>query len=252
MFNVSRRQFFSSAAAAMASAGLAGCAGTTRNFSFSGDFFGDGPFHRGIGGETISRPDYDVIYGAFSGEAFPVLAFDYRRVDPAFLRQEVVYEGPEKPGTIIVDPVARQLFFIEPGGQATRYGVGVGREGFGWSGIAHVQLKRSWPDWVPPQAMVERDPEIKSQLERTPRGMGVRGGSRSPLGARALYLFGRDGDLGYRIHGTTEPETIGTNVSSGCIRMVNQDIIHLYSRAPEGTKVIVLHSADSQVAAGAS
>jgi lipoprotein-anchoring transpeptidase ErfK/SrfK len=251
MSHVSRRQFFSSAAAVMASAGLAGCAGSTREFSFTGGFFGN-PFSHGIGGATISRPDYDVIYGAFSGEAFPVLAFDYHRVDPGFLRQEVEYGGPEAPGTIIVDPTARHLFFIEPGGQATRYGVGVGREGFGWTGVARVHLKRSWPDWVPPQAMVERDPEIKSQLEMTSRGMGVRGGSRSPLGARALYLFGKNGDLGYRIHGTTEPETIGTNVSSGCIRMVNQDIIHLYSRATEGTRVIVLPSADSQVAAGAS
>jgi lipoprotein-anchoring transpeptidase ErfK/SrfK len=116
----------------------------------------------------------------------------------------------------------------------------VGREGFGWSGTAKINMRRSWPDWVPPKEMVARDPEIRSQLVATSRGPGVPGGPTSPLGARAMYLFADGRDTGYRIHGTAEPETIGTNVSSGCIRMVNQDVIHLYQRAPEGTQVIVL------------
>jgi lipoprotein-anchoring transpeptidase ErfK/SrfK len=174
------------------------------------------------------------------GEPFPVLGFDYSQVSGRFLRQEVVYPGPEEAGTIVVDPSSRQLFFVEKGHRATRYGVGVGREGFAWSGRAQINMKRTWPDWVPPEAMVARLPDIKSQLVKTTRGLGVPGGLRSPLGARAMYLFGEGRDLGYRIHGTTEPETIGTEVSSGCIRMVNQDIIHLYSRTPEGTKVVVL------------
>jgi lipoprotein-anchoring transpeptidase ErfK/SrfK len=116
----------------------------------------------------------------------------------------------------------------------------VGREGFGWSGTAKINMWRSWPDWVPPKEMVARDPQIRWQLVATSRGRGVPGGPRSALGARALYLFADGGDTGYRIHGTTEPETIGTDVSSGCIRMLNQDVIHLYQRAPEGTQVIVL------------
>lgn len=191
-------------------------------------------------GEVVGRPDYVAVYGEYRGESFPISAFDYHQVDPQFLRQEVVYPGPELAGTIVVDPASRQLYFVERGKRATRYGVGVGREGFAWSGRAQVNMKRNWPDWIPPADMVARLPDIRSQLVRTPRGMGVPGGTRSPLGARAMYLFGDGRDLGYRIHGTTEPETIGTDVSSGCIRMVDQDIVHLYARAPLGTKVVVL------------
>ncbi|UDL93861.1 L,D-transpeptidase [Lichenihabitans sp. PAMC28606] len=240
MVSLSRRQFFSSSAVALAAAGLAGCAGGGRDMPAFGDMFGGFGGQQGVGGATIGKPDYQAIYGSFSGEQFPVLAFDYARVDPIFLRQIVRYQGPERPGTVVVDPKSRYLFFVEPDQRATRYGVGVGREGFLWNGVAQINMRRSWPDWIPPKEMVDRDPDIRAQLVSTKRGLGVPGGSRSPLGARALYLFGKTGDLGYRIHGTTEPETIGSNVSSGCIRMVNQDVIHLYSRAPEGTKVIVL------------
>jgi len=189
---------------------------------------------------TLERPNYKAIYGEYSGEPFRIAAFDYQRMDPQFLRQSVEYGGSEQVGTIIVDPHSKVLHFVETPGRATRYGVGVGREGFSWAGDAQINMKRNWPDWIPPQDMIERTPEIVAQLERTPRGMGVPGGPRSPLGARSMYLFGGGRDLGYRIHGTTEPETIGTNVSSGCIRMINQDIAHLYTRAAIGTRVIVL------------
>jgi len=167
-------------------------------------------------------------------------AFRYASVDSAFLRQEVVYTGPEEPGTIVVDPRGRFLYHVGEGRRATRYGVGVGRAGFVWSGEARINMKRAWPDWVPPQEMIARDPAIRAQLVATSRGDGVLGGPRSPLGARALYLFAEGGDTGYRIHGTTEPGTIGTHVSSGCVRMVNQDVIHLYHRTPEGSRVTVL------------
>ena len=230
---IGRRRFCVAGVGAVAS-GLAGCAGGSRGgLPGFDDLFGDAP------SETIGRPDYRAVYGAFSGESFPVQAFDYRQVDPAYLRQFVRYAGDEPAGTIVVHPSQRMLYFVEPGRRATRYGVGVGREGFGWNGTAKINMKRAWPDWVPPREMVERQPEIRSELERTPRGEGVPGGPRSPLGARAMYLYGVNGDLGYRLHGTTEPETIGTNVSSGCVRMVNQDIIHLYSRVSPGTTVIV-------------
>ncbi len=234
MTDFTRRSFLA-AGVAVSAGGLAGCAGTMRDVPSFGDLLGGSDRQA-----TLSRPDYQAIYGGYSGEKYPVLAFDYRQVDPMFLRQIVAYAGPEAPGSIVVDPRSRFLFFVERGGQATRYGVGVGREGFAWSGHARINMRRSWPDWVPPHEMVERDPQIRSQLEPTPRGEGVTGGPRSPLGARAMYLYGPNGDLGYRIHGTTEPETIGTNVSSGCIRMVNQDIIHLYSRTPAGTEVTVM------------
>lgn len=189
---------------------------------------------------TVSRPNYAEVYVGYPGERFSVPAVNYREIDPAYLRQTVEFSQDKVPGSIIVDPAAYHLYFVETPRVATRYGVGVGREGFGWSGAARINMKRDWPDWVPPQEMIEREPEIKATLEMTPRGLGVRGGPKSPLGARTLYLFGEGRDLGYRIHGTLEPYTVGTNVSSGCIRMINQDIIHLYARVALGTPVTVM------------
>jgi lipoprotein-anchoring transpeptidase ErfK/SrfK len=207
---------------------------------------GDNPFFASLlpaekrSGRTLNRPNYAEVYGKYSGEPHPVNAFAYSGIDPTFLRQQVEYRGSEAPGTIVVATSERLLYFVEPGQRATRYGVGVGREGFGWSGAAQINMHRSWPEWIPPKEMVARDPNVKAQLVATSRGQGVPGGSLNPLGARAMYLYTSEGDTGYRIHGTLEPETIGTNVSSGCVRLVNQDMIHLYGRAPDGTKVIVL------------
>jgi lipoprotein-anchoring transpeptidase ErfK/SrfK len=115
-----------------------------------------------------------------------------------------------------------------------RYGVGVGREGFGWNGVARIQMKREWPRWTPPAEMIARQPELE------PYRRGMEPGLENPLGARALYLFQNGRDTLYRLHGTNEPRSIGSNVSSGCVRLVNQDIIDLYSRTPLGTRVVVL------------
>lgn len=232
---LNRRRFMAAVAAAFGGA-AAGCA------SDGGLMFADEgtQAHRDLAARTLARPDYRAVYAEYAGEPYAIRAFDYGRLDSRWLRQTVAYRGPEPPGTIIVDPADKHLYFTEEPGRATRYGVGVGREGFGWSGRASINMKRNWPDWVPPHEMVERQPEIRAQLQKTPRGLGVPGGPKSPLGARAMYLFAEGHDLGYRIHGTLEPETIGTNVSSGCIRMINQDIVHLYTRAAVGTRVIVL------------
>lgn len=189
---------------------------------------------------ALAYPDHREVYGAISGEQYPIAAFDYGRIDTRFLRQTVSFPAWGAAGSIVVDPHSRYLYFVESPGRATRYGVGVGKEGFGWSGRAKVQLKRNWPDWIPPAEMIVREPDIRARLRQTKRGLGVPGGPDSPLGARALYLFGEGRDLGYRIHGTLEPETIGTRISSGCIRMINQDVIHLYTRASLGTPVIVM------------
>ncbi len=140
----------------------------------------------------------------------------------------------------MIDPQQHFLYFIEGGGRAVRYGVGVGRTGFGWSGVASVHHKQAWPDWFPPPEMIKRQPEIRRVVTELDGGLGMPGGPRNPLGARALYLFQGNKDTLYRIHGTVEPWTIGRNVSSGCIRMINQDVIDLYARAPIGAKVIVL------------
>jgi lipoprotein-anchoring transpeptidase ErfK/SrfK len=147
--------------------------------------------------------------------------------EPQFQRQEVDYSGPEAPGTLVVDTPDKFLFLVEPHGKALRYGIGVGRPGFTWSGVKRISRKAEWPDWTPPAEMVLRRPDL-------PRHMA--GGPDNPLGARALYL----GSSLYRIHGTNEPSTIGHNVSSGCIRMMNEDVIDLYNRVPVGAKVIVL------------
>jgi lipoprotein-anchoring transpeptidase ErfK/SrfK len=149
------------------------------------------------------------------------------RVDPMFLKQDVTYSGKEKPGTIVIDTPHKFLFLVEPGGHALRYGIGVGRPGFAWAGVKTITRKAEWPGWTPPAEMLERRPDLPRHMD---------GGPANPLGARAMYL----GSTLYRIHGTNEPETIGTNVSSGCIRMMNEDVIDLYGRVGVGTKVIVM------------
>lgn len=154
-------------------------------------------------------------------------AVPVRDVDPAFLPTVVDYAGGEAPGTIVVDTSARYLYLVEEGGRARRYGVGVGREGFGWRGVQTITRKAEWPDWRPPAEMRQRRPELPTF---------VAGGPSNPLGARALYL----GSTLFRIHGSNEPWTIGTAVSSGCIRMRNDDVIDLYGRVGVGTRVVVI------------
>jgi lipoprotein-anchoring transpeptidase ErfK/SrfK len=159
---------------------------------------------------------------------------------PARLRRQVVnYATREAPGTIIIDTPNTYLYLVLGGGQAMRYGIGVGRDGFTWSGVQSISKKAEWPDWVPPPEMIARQPYL-------PRHMA--GGPGNPLGARAMYL----GGTVYRIHGTNAPETIGTHVSSGCIRLSNADVTDLYSRVNVGTKVIVLPMTDRRADLGAA
>ncbi len=163
-----------------------------------------------------------------------------RAVDPSFARKVVAYPTPEPPGTIVIDPGGHFLYLVQGGGQAIRYGVGVGGEGFLWSGRATIHNKQEWPDWYPPAEMLARKPELKEHMVQLQSGLGMPGGPENPLGARAMYLWQGNKDTLYRIHGTNEPWTIGTNVSSGCIRLTNDDVTDLYNRTPVGTKVIVL------------
>ena len=147
--------------------------------------------------------------------------------DPRFAKQEVEYHGKEGAGTIVIDTPNKFLFLVEGNGRALRYGIGVGRPGFTWSGVKAISAKREWPDWTPPAQMLARRPDLPRHME---------GGPENPLGARAMYL----GSSLYRIHGSNEPWTIGTNVSSGCIRMRNEDVIDLYERVRVGTRVVVI------------
>ncbi len=150
-----------------------------------------------------------------------------RLIDPRYRRQTVAYDGPHAPGTVIIDTPEKFLYLVQPGGTALRYGIGVGRPGFEWAGVKTVSMKREWPDWRPPEQMLRRRPDLPRYME---------GGPDNPLGARALYL----GSSLYRIHGTNEPHTIGEAVSSGCIRMTNDDVIDLYERVRVGARVIVI------------
>jgi lipoprotein-anchoring transpeptidase ErfK/SrfK len=148
------------------------------------------------------------------------------QLQPQFQRQVVFFRTSEPPGTIIVDTPSRYLYLVQGNNRAIRYGIGVGREGFQWSGALNITRKQEWPDWTPPPEMIQRQPYL-------PRFMA--GGPGNPMGARALYL----GTTVYRLHGTNQPETIGSAVSSGCFRLVNPDIIDLYERVPVGTRVVV-------------
>ena len=161
-------------------------------------------------------------------------------VDPAYRRTVVSYPTRQPPGTIVVNTSEHFLYLVEQGGQALRYGVGVGGEGFGWSGVATVHSKQQWPDWHPTNDYLQRRSEVRPNLNELDNGLGMVGGPANPLGARALYLWQGNKDTLYRIHGTNEPWTIGKNVSAGCIRLTNEDIIDLYDRTPVGTKVVVL------------
>ncbi|MCY0093897.1 L,D-transpeptidase [Hoeflea ulvae] len=152
-----------------------------------------------------------------------------------YWRKKVRLNTNEKPGTIIIDTNTKYLYFVEGNNRATRYGVGVGREGFGWSGTVKVGRKAEWPGWTPPATMIARERKKGRNLPAY-----MKGGPNNPLGARALYLYKGGRDTIFRIHGTNQPWTIGQNMSSGCIRMMNEDVEHLYSRAGIGSKVIVI------------
>lgn len=171
-----------------------------------------------------------------------------RQADPAFARTVVAYQTRDPAGTIVVDPANHFLYLTQAGGQAIRYGVGVGSEGFGWYGTATVHTKQEWPDWYPPAEMLARKPELREHMSQLRSGIGMPGGPENPIGARALYLWEGNKDTLYRIHGTNEPWTIGTNVSSGCIRLTNEDVVDLYNRVPVGTRVVVLPGGTANVA----
>ncbi len=201
-----------------------------------------------VAGCTTSRPlpqvpgispisqSYKAMYGPDPNERFPIPAVDLTRVPPQFYRREVDYFGPEPVGTIVVDTSTFYLFLVQENNRALRYGVGLGRAGFAWSGSARVGWKQVWPKWTPPAEMIARQPEL-AQWGVDFGGMPP--GLQNPLGARALYVFKGKVDTLYRIHGSPEYWTIGKAVSSGCVRMMNQDIIDLYPRVPSQSRIVV-------------
>lgn len=172
-------------------------------------------------------------YTAVSDAGYRIPSVPTAKIAEKFRRQTVSFATKEKAGTVIVDTGARHLYYVLGDGKAVRYGIGVGKEGFEWKGTSRVALKREWPRWTPPKEMIGRKPELAKYAG------GMEPGIENPLGARAMYLFNKSGDTGYRLHGTPEWWSIGKAMSSGCIRMLNQDVIDLYNRVEVGAKVIV-------------
>lgn len=181
--------------------------------------------------QTVAPTHYDAV----PDNGFTVPPVPVAEVPTEMLQQQVSYPTDQAVGTIVIDPSTKHLYLITARNTALRYGIAVGRAGFGWSGEAEIVGRTTWPKWIPPHEMIARRPELEKF-----RDVGQPGGLTNPLGARALYLKTNGVDYGYRIHGTPEWESIGHNASSGCIRMINQDVMDLYNRVPDGTHVVVL------------
>lgn len=215
---VPSRRAFLAGGASLAALSLAGCA-TSRRF------------------ERIDQPQFSEyylqMYGPLPNEQFPVPAVDLKKLDPNMFRTQVADPTGERPGTIVVNTGERHLYLVLEGGQAIRYGVGIGRDGFTWQGRAKVGRKAEWPRWTPTKEMMERQPETREWANGMPPGL------TNPLGARALYIYQDGRDTLYRLHGTMEVWSIGGAVSSGCVRLLFHDIIDLYNRTPVGTPIVV-------------
>lgn len=183
--------------------------------------------------QPTPAPELIAHYAARDDRGTRIAAVDVDAFHPALLRNSVPFETDEAPGTIVIDTKGPFLYFVEPGGMATRYGIAIGREGFGWTGTGTIARTARWPRWTPPPEMIRRDPSLERWRDGQP------GGPTNPLGARALYIYFGDRDSGYRIHGTNQPNSIGWAASSGCFRMLNQDVVDLYDRVQRGAKVVV-------------
>ncbi|MBI5131471.1 MAG: L,D-transpeptidase [Rhodopseudomonas palustris] len=187
-----------------------------------------------LGVPSLVSPAVAARYAAIDTDRFPIEGIDAGDLNPAYVRQVVDYTGGERPGTVVVEPRKRFLYLVLDGGKALRYGVGVGKAGLAFTGTAEIGRKAEWPNWTPTANMIAREPERYGKLAG-----GMSGGVNNPLGPRALYLYRNGKDTMFRIHGTTEPWTIGEAVSSGCIRLLNQDVVDLYERVPTGARVVV-------------
>jgi lipoprotein-anchoring transpeptidase ErfK/SrfK len=220
-FALSRRHLLAGAAS-LAAASLAGCATTSSRFSAAA---------------TVSSrvpPDVLDIYGPLPDELFPIPAARIDLVDPQFWRQVVDNPTGERAGTVVVDTPNRFLYWTMEGGRAMRYGVGIGRDGFAWGGRGSIAYKREWPRWTPPADMIARQPELEQYRN------GQEPGLNNPLGPRALYIFRNGKDTLYRLHGNPDVTSIGRAISSGCVRLIFQDVIDLYSRVPSGSPIVVV------------
>lgn len=210
---LNRRSFLLGSAAGLGAAGLAGCVT-----------------------DDMGRSEAAKFYAAVPNEKFPIPAVNIGKLDPKFFRQTVRYDTREAPGTIVVDPGNYFVYRIEGDGYATRYGANVSRPDFLWSGDVYVGRKAEWPVWTPPKEMMARQPEARQYAR------GMPGGLENPLGARVLYLYKNGVYTVYTIYSTSDPDTIGSNITSGCTGLLSQDMLDLYSRTPIKTKVVMLRA----------
>jgi lipoprotein-anchoring transpeptidase ErfK/SrfK len=211
--HLNRRSFLLGSAASLGALGLAGCATTD---------------------DSMIRAEAAKLYGPAPNEKFPIPAVDVSKIDPKYFRQTVRYDTREAPGTIIIDPANYYVYRVEGDRNATRYGANVPRKGFLWNGDAYVGRKAEWATWTPPKEMIQRQPEARKYAS------GMPGGLDNPLGARTLYLYQKGVYTLCTIYSTSDPESIGAGVTSGCTGLLTQDMIDLYSRTPVNTKVIIL------------
>lgn len=235
MKDLSRRSFLATSAALTAGFAVSACTTT------------DGPSGRAgltFGNPLPEFPPYATMYAAVSDSGYNIPAVPYTKVPERFLRQIVRDPTGEPKGTLVVDTGSHFLYLVLGNGYAIRYGVGLGRAGFEWSGRAEIGAKREWPKWFPPDEMVDREPKLEKyrvsyDKQNDVYNGGMEPGITNPLGARALYLYQDGKDTLYRLHGSPEWNSIGKSVSSGCVRLMNQDILDLYDRVPMKTPVLV-------------
>ncbi|KFL29733.1 hypothetical protein VW29_03795 [Devosia limi DSM 17137] len=222
-FNPSRRAFVMLGGTSLALL-AAGCTTTT-------------PQRLAVAAEPIRPivpPDVAYMYRAMPEEKFPIPAADIAAVDPKYWRQRVPDPTGEKPGSVVVHTADRLLYHVHDDGMATRYGAGIGRAGFEWAGRAHIAYKREWPVWTPPESMIMRQPELEIYREGQPPGI------ENALGARALYIHQGNKDTLYRVHSSGDEASIGQAVSSGCVRLLHQDVIHLANAVRDGSPILVV------------
>lgn len=230
--HINRRKFIVATSAFAGAGFLAGCTSDSSVTEAMGTA-------RPIGAKS-GPVNPEFAYAAVQDTEIDLPAFDYRKLDPKYLRQWVKFNSRRRPGTIVVDTSGPHLYLVQSGKRALRYGIAVGKEGFAWYGDAVMKWKQKWPTWTPPPEMIARTPRLAEFEDGMPAGV------QNPLGARALYLYKDGRDTLFRIHGTNRPYSIGKAASSGCFRMVNQDVIDLYERVPPGSAVYVKRRLDEE------
>lgn len=226
-FSISRREFVRGVGLTIGGATLAAC-------SVNDHLMSESPDLSGTGAHGAVPPLYAPMYGPLYDDGFHIPAVDLSSLDPELYRREVEDPTGERPGTVVVETGTRRLYHVMENGRAMRYGVGIGRDGFAWSGWAIVAYKRKWPVWTPPAEMIEREPRLETYRN------GMEPGPDNPLGARALYIHEGGKDTLYRVHGSTDASSIGKAVSSGCVRLLHQDVIHLHDRVRDGSPILVV------------